>query len=253
MTRLSCKMAGLLVAVVAVCGCGGQENSDNMITDGRPVEGPGGGGAPAPGGGGPAGPGGGGGQEEAAADPGSTRAIMIKIGRGPTALSTVLGNELKSETPEWATIQPQTKEFAQLAALVSQNDPPRGSEESWAKLSKAFGESATELDKAAQAKDRAAALTAHGKLAAACMECHREHRTMGPPPAGKGGTGGGMGGAPFGPPSNYPGAAGKGRTGPFGGGPPAGGTNAPGGAGAGTPAPGGSTAGEKGAGAPAKK
>ncbi len=71
-------------------------------------------------------------------------------------------------------------------------DPPRGGKDSWAKLTAAYAESATDMDKAAQAKDAATALDAHGKIEGSCMACHRVHRGMGGP-------GGGMGGPPGGP------------------------------------------------------
>ena len=44
----------------------------------------------------------------------------------------------------------------------------------------AYAESATALDRAAQAKDQAAAKAAHGKLTESCKGCHQQHRGMGP-------------------------------------------------------------------------
>jgi hypothetical protein len=107
------------------------------------------------------------------------RQIMGKLAKGPNSLTPVLGKELKAETPDWGTIQPQTEEYARLASAMVQNKPRRGSPESWAKLSAAFADSANALHKAAQAKNRDAALEAHGELEGSCMECHREHRMMG--------------------------------------------------------------------------
>jgi hypothetical protein len=129
---------------------------------------------------------------------------MTKLAKGPNSLTDVLGKELKQDQPPWVTIQGQTKEYALLAAELSTHNPPKGSKESWATSTTAYAGSATDLDKAAQAKDKDAALAAHGKLANSCMACHREHR-MGP---GMGGPRGG-GPPPGGPrsggmPSNYP-------------------------------------------------
>jgi hypothetical protein len=107
------------------------------------------------------------------------RQIMGKLTRGPNSLTPVLGKELQAEAPDWATIQPQTEEYARLAAAMVQNKPRRGSPESWAKLSSAFADTASALNKAAQAKNRDAALEAHGQIEGSCMECHREHRMMG--------------------------------------------------------------------------
>jgi len=133
---------------------------------------------------------------------------MAKLnGRGPGALTPAIGKALDADPPAWDTITPQTQEYARLAAAMSKNDPPRGSKDSWANLTKAFAATAEALNKAAQAKDRDAALEAHGIITGSCMECHKEHRRgggMGGP--GMGGPGrGGRGGFPKGAPPPPPG------------------------------------------------
>ena len=130
--------------------------------------------------------------------------------------STLIGAELKAEKPAWETIQPQTKEYAQLAADMAKHDPAKGSKESWSKLAAEYAGLATELDKAAQAKDKAAATAAQEDLASSCMACHRQHRGgpgggMGPGMGRRGGgppgrRGGPPPGGPDGPPSDAPGA-----------------------------------------------
>ncbi len=131
-------------------------------------------------------------------------------GRALAAFRTLIGSELKVEQPAWETIQPQTKEYAQLAADLAKHDPPKGSKESWAKLASEYAGFATELDKAAQAKDKTKATEAHEDLASSCNACHREHRG-GPGMMGGPGMGGpaaaGPGGGPGGP-GRGPGGAG---------------------------------------------
>jgi XXXCH domain-containing protein len=137
------------------------------------------------------------------------KGIMNKLTKGRQSLTSVIGEELKQDPPPWDTIQPQTKEFVELASSMSKYDPPKGSKESWEKQTSAYTESAKELDKAAQTKDKAAALAAHDKLATSCKACHDAHRGggpgMGPPggfgPPGKGFPGGPPGGRPGAPPS----------------------------------------------------
>ena len=142
--------------------------------------------------------------------------IMAKLAKGPGSLTPVLASALKAEQPAWDTIQAQTKEFAKVAADLGRYEPPKGSKESWSKLTAAYAESASELEKAAEAKDKDAALAAHAKLAGSCMACHREHRAGprmgGPPPDGPG----------FGPPGPFPGGPPPGAPGfgPPPGGPP---------------------------------
>jgi hypothetical protein len=142
---------------------------------------------------------------------------MSAIGKGPKDLQKSLTNALKQDSPAWESIQPQTKEYARLANELGTLEPARGGKDSWGKLTLAFAESATELNKAAQAKEKDKAVTAIDQLGSSCMSCHRQHR-MGP---GGGGRPGGMGGprggpGPDGPP---PGPGG----GPPPGGPPLGG------------------------------
>jgi hypothetical protein len=143
----------------------------------------------------------------------SIREIMIKLTKGPNSLTPVLGKELKDNPPPWETIQGQTKEFAQLAAALENNEPPKGSKKSWAELTADYAGSAAELDRAAQARDSAAALAAHRQLSESCRSCHQEHRKMGPgrggppgfgPPPGGPGSGPPPGGPGFGPPPEGP-------------------------------------------------
>ena len=145
------------------------------------------------------------------------KAIMVKLAKGPTSLTPMLGKELKAAEPAWETIQGQTKEFAQLAADLAKYDPPKGTKESWTKLTGEYSALASELDKDAQAKDKDAAAATQEKLSNSCMTCHRQHRVMGP---GMGGPpGGGMMGRPGGP--GGPGGPGSGGSGgPPGGEPP---------------------------------
>src|SRR5262249_27921967 len=91
-----------------------------------------------------------------------------------------------------------TKEYKELVQSLTQHDPPRGSKESWSKLTGAFVDSASALEKAVQAKEKDAAVSAHKAISASCMACHQQHR---------GGPGGMMGG--FGPPGKVLGPPGK--------------------------------------------
>src|SRR5215471_6674315 len=76
--------------------------------------------------------------------------IMTKANDGPQSLKSLLGQELAVDSPDWATIQQQTREFAQLTASLGEYTPPKGSKESWARLTSAYADSAASLDKAAQ-------------------------------------------------------------------------------------------------------
>jgi len=189
--------------LLAAWGCGADPGGD--------PPGPG----PGPGGGGNR-PGRGGGPGAADAGPlgasPTTKQIMVKLnGRGPGALTQAIGKALEPDSPPWGTIGPQTQEYARLAAAMGKNDPPKGSKDSWEKLATAFATTAESLNKAAQAKDRDAALEAHGIITGSCMECHKEHRRGGPGMGGPGMGRPGMGGPGMG----GPGMKGQGQRGGF--------------------------------------
>ena len=155
-----------------------------------------------PGGGGPPGFGGppGGGPPGGFGGPATgIKAVMRKVAAGPNSLTNKLGNQLKADSPDWATIQAETKDYADAAKEMGTYDPPKGSKESWKELTDAFAQHAAEMDTAARAKDKAAAVLARDQLATSCKACHNAHQ----PPRGPGGPGGfgpPPGGGPPGPP-----------------------------------------------------
>ena len=102
--------------------------------------------------------------------------IMVKLAKGPNSLTPAIGRALNEADPAWPTIQPQAKEYAQLAAEMAKLKPSKGTAESWAALGSAYAAKAVELEKAATAKDKPAALAAHKALTESCNACHKEHR-----------------------------------------------------------------------------
>lgn len=135
------------------------------------------------------------------------RNIMVKLDdRRPQGLTKAIKTGLETPQPDWPTIEKQAREYAALATELGTYDPPRGSKESWAKLTAALNTSAVDLEKAAHAKKKENALAVSRRLSGSCMECHREHRRMGggfgprgkgaPPPGGAFPPGGRPGGGP---------------------------------------------------------
>jgi cytochrome c' len=104
--------------------------------------------------------------------------VMKKLNSGRPSLTQRIGQELNSQAPPWEMIQQQTAEYRTMATALEQNEPPKGSKESWKKLASAYGTLATTLDEAAKRKDQNAAKQAHRQLMGSCMPCHREHRPM---------------------------------------------------------------------------
>jgi hypothetical protein len=178
--------AALLAVVVVGPACNKNKNTDTVVQgggEGGPP--PGMGGPPGMMGGGPGGP------------RGPIRSAMMKLFRGNPSLKDSIKQELESGSPSWETIQPQTKEFADITASLIKYDPPKGSTESWTKLMTSFSEQAKALDHAAAAKNKEDATTAFKTIEGSCKGCHDEHR------GGRGGMPGGFrgqGGPPKGPP-----------------------------------------------------
>jgi hypothetical protein len=201
----------LSAGMLCWAGCDSTSNEEAAPNVVNAPAGPGGpGGAPPPGGGVPGGPGPGGGRSS------PIRNLMMKINdRNPNALTKSIARGLESNQPDWPTLEKQAGEFVQVTNDLAKYDPPRGSKESWDKLTKTFQESASELDQAVRAKKRDDAVAASTELSNSCMQCHREHRRM--PGGGFGRPGGGPPGGRFGPPGGGPPPGGGG---PSGGGPP---------------------------------
>jgi hypothetical protein len=124
--------------------------------------------------------------------------IMVKLAKGPESLAGTMEEELKSDPPLWDKLKPQAKAYVELVASVAKENPPKGSKESWAKLTSAFSNSAVALQKAIDAKDKDGAVAVQKTIAESCMACHHEH---------KGGKGGFPGKFPpgFGPKGKLPG------------------------------------------------
>ena len=148
----------LAAMILALCGCGGPDDGSGGPPP-APLDGP----------------------------PTSIKQVMLRLAKGPRSLTPIIGDELNLDPPAWGLIDEQSHEFVALAAAMAGMKPPKGSAESWAAQTKVYAEMAAELDKAAHAQDKAAALAAHGRLKGSCMACHAEHkggRGMGPGPGG---------------------------------------------------------------------
>ena len=106
----------------------------------------------------------------------SVKEIMGKLNKGPKSLTQLLRKELQAAQPPWEEIQNQTREYVTLTTDLCKCEPSKGDADSWAKLTKQYVDAAQALDGAAQKKDQAAAMAAHGRITRSCAACHRAHR-----------------------------------------------------------------------------
>ena len=85
-------------------------------------------------------------------------------------------NSLRNKVLAGKASKDELNMLVELYEELGKNTPPKGDKESWKKLSLAFADSAADLDKAAQAKDKETAVAALDGLQNSCMGCHRQHR-----------------------------------------------------------------------------
>ena len=108
--------------------------------------------------------------------PGHDREDHGHPAQGKEVTTTTLKTALKSPSPDWSTVQKETKTYAKYAADLPKNDPPKGDAADFKKLAKAFAGYAKNLDEAAQKEDLASAKTAIGKIGGSCKSCHDAHK-----------------------------------------------------------------------------
>ncbi len=99
--------------------------------------------------------------------------VMDKVNKGKDCLKNGIDADIKAA--KWDDLTTKAKELVPLAKALGKNDPPKGSKESWKKLTDSYAKAAEDLQAAAEKKDATAAATAFKGLTA-CMACHSVHR-----------------------------------------------------------------------------
>lgn len=102
--------------------------------------------------------------------------VMKKSNNPRTGLRKDITDAVKAGAVDWDAVQEKTKELAELADALGKNTPPRGSKESWTKLSKEWAKGAKELDEAAKKKDTATVTSVQATLQRKCGSCHMAHQ-----------------------------------------------------------------------------
>ena len=108
--------------------------------------------------------------------PATIEKIMDTLHKGKKSPLAKLKTALKSASPDWSTVQKETKTYAKYAADLPKNDPPKGDAADFKKLAKAFAGYAKNLDEAAKKEDLASAKNALGKIKGSCKSCHDAHK-----------------------------------------------------------------------------
>jgi cytochrome c556 len=100
--------------------------------------------------------------------------IMEKV-PGKKGLCNKCVEAVKAEKwDEAAKIGADLKKYGEA---LGKNPPPKGSKDSWAKLSKAFADQMGAIEAGAKAKDKEAVTKAAGEFQKSCKACHDAHQT----------------------------------------------------------------------------
>ncbi len=108
--------------------------------------------------------------------PATIEKIMDTLHKGKKSTLAALKTALKSQSPDWAMVQKESKTYGKFAADLPKNDPPKGDPAAFKKLARAFAANAKALNDAAQKEDLAAANAAIRKIGGSCKTCHDAHK-----------------------------------------------------------------------------
>ena len=108
----------------------------------------------------------------------TSKEIMQILNKGQKSESAKLKAALAAKTPDWDAVQSSTKQYAELGLALGENDPPKGSKESWKTQTETFASQTKALADAADKKNLTATKAAFQKISMSCMGCHRAHRLI---------------------------------------------------------------------------
>jgi cytochrome c556 len=110
----------------------------------------------------------------------SIKAVMKHVfnTKNKQSLLVVLGNDLKTDEPDWSKVQKESKEVVRLVTPLEKATPPRGERESWEKLTASTLMKAKSLEAAAENKDKDKAQVTLKALQTSCKDCHTAHRVI---------------------------------------------------------------------------
>ncbi len=109
-------------------------------------------------------------------EPPSIKEVMQKLHKGAKSPLSQLKAALKSDSPDWSSVQDTTKDFVILGASLAKNEAPKGEQADFEKLADAYFQNSKKMDDAAKQKDLEATRTTFGKVATSCMACHKAHK-----------------------------------------------------------------------------
>lgn len=102
--------------------------------------------------------------------------IMQRSHRCSNAYIRDVEDELDKKESDWTVVAARARELVRVGKLLALNTPPKGSKESWEKLTTLYTARATVLVDAAERKDKEEATLQTERFFGLCRTCHQAHR-----------------------------------------------------------------------------
>jgi hypothetical protein len=101
--------------------------------------------------------------------------IMKLAHFGETPILKGIATDLKGDV-KWDEVTKKTKELVELSGELAMAKPPKGSDESWKKVTADYQEGAKKLNEAAEKKELEPAKKVLTTLQTSCRGCHTQHK-----------------------------------------------------------------------------
>jgi hypothetical protein len=105
----------------------------------------------------------------------STKKVMDKIALGKQSLLSVVNNDLRKAEPDWESDEKNLTEIIRLMSMLTEQKPPRGSQEAWDKRVHDFINGATAARQNVTEHRLQPARAALEKVRSTCEQCHDNH------------------------------------------------------------------------------
>lgn len=102
--------------------------------------------------------------------------IMREAHKCSTAYIRYIRIEMDKDEPDWKIVQDKSRELVRAGKLLALNTPPKGSAESWERITTLYTSRATVLSEAAEVRDLEEGRVVARRMQAMCSACHRAHK-----------------------------------------------------------------------------
>jgi hypothetical protein len=105
----------------------------------------------------------------------SIKEIMTKAHGGKKSLYAIVWNDIHRDRPNWQRSRKNLAEMIRLCSLLTKQEPPKGTKESWQKLVQGYLDQAKTVQGNLEKENVAESRTTYDKLLKTCKVCHNIH------------------------------------------------------------------------------